>query len=65
MLPYGKASKIHPFRPGPKCTGGGDTLTKTNITKANKNLVPWDKLPLVKSGLLGPVTINTVNTIRQ
>lgn len=40
----------------------GETFTKTNITKANKNLVPWDKLPLIKSGLLGPVTIATTKT---
>ncbi|WP_080055104.1 glycosyl hydrolase [Spirosoma aerolatum] len=35
----------------------GETFTKTNITKANKNLVPWGKLPLIESGLLGPVRI--------
>ncbi|GAB3943051.1 hypothetical protein GCM10028805_08650 [Spirosoma harenae] len=42
----------------------GEKFTKTNITKANKNLVPWGELPLIESGLLGPVTITTANTIR-
>jgi hypothetical protein len=42
----------------------GEKYTKTNITKANKNLISWDKLPLIKSGLLGPVTVHTVKTIR-
>lgn len=37
----------------------GETYTKTNITKANKNLVAWKDLPLIESGLLGPVTIQT------
>ncbi|OIN55943.1 glycosyl hydrolase [Arsenicibacter rosenii] len=37
----------------------GKTYTKTNITKANKNLVAWKDLPLIESGLLGPVTIQT------
>lgn len=50
-----------------RLTGDGITgqkYTKTNITKANKNLVPWEQLPLKKSGLLGPVTIQTITTIR-
>jgi hypothetical protein len=38
----------------------GEKFTQTNITKANKNLVPWDKLPLLKSGLLGPVKIEVI-----
>jgi hypothetical protein len=38
----------------------GEKFTQTNITKANKNLVPWDKLPLLKSGLLGPVKIEII-----
>ncbi|MGV3556612.1 glycosyl hydrolase [Larkinella arboricola] len=42
----------------------GEKFTKTNITKANKNLVPWGQLPLIESGLLGPVTIQTVKTVR-
>ncbi|GAB3993992.1 hypothetical protein GCM10028807_30670 [Spirosoma daeguense] len=42
----------------------GEKFTKTNITKANKNLVPWGKLPLIESGLLGPVTIQTVTVAR-
>ena len=42
----------------------GEKFTKTNITKANKNLVPWGELPLIESGLLGPVTIQTIKTIR-
>ncbi|GAB3263067.1 hypothetical protein GCM10027347_29360 [Larkinella harenae] len=42
----------------------GEKFTKTNITKANKNLVPWAELPLIKSGLLGPVTIQTLKTVR-
>jgi hypothetical protein len=35
----------------------GEKFTKTNIAKANKNLIPWEELPLKKSGLLGPVRI--------
>jgi len=42
----------------------GEKYTKTNITKANKNLVPWEQLPLKKSGLFGPVTIQVIKTIR-
>ncbi len=42
----------------------GEKFTKTNITKANKNLVPWEQLPLKESGLLGPVTIQAIKTIR-
>lgn len=42
----------------------GEKFTKTNITKANKNLVPWEKLPLITSGLLGPVTIQTDSLVR-
>lgn len=42
----------------------GEKYTKTNITKANKNLVPWEQLPLKESGLLGPVTIQVIKTIR-
>jgi hypothetical protein len=38
----------------------GEKFTQTNITKANKNLVPWDKLPLLRSGLLGPVKIEII-----
>jgi hypothetical protein len=42
----------------------GEKYTKTNITKANKNLVPWENLPLRESGLLGPVTIQVIKIIR-
>jgi hypothetical protein len=41
----------------------GEKYTKTNITKANKNLVPWENLPLRESGLLGPVTIQMIKII--
>lgn len=41
----------------------GEKFTNTNITKANKNLVPWDHLSLKKSGLLGPVTIQIVKSV--
>lgn len=35
----------------------GENFTKTNIAKANKNLLPWEELSLKKSGLFGPVRI--------
>lgn len=35
----------------------GEKFTETNIVRANKNLVPWENLPLKKSGLIGPVEI--------
>ena len=38
----------------------GKKYTKTNIVKANKNLTPWEKVPLKKSGLLGPVVIESM-----
>ncbi|GAB2792646.1 hypothetical protein GCM10027275_41970 [Rhabdobacter roseus] len=40
----------------------GTQFTKTNIVKANKNLTPWGEVPLKKSGLLGPVTLQGVKT---
>ncbi|RYG02598.1 MAG: hypothetical protein EOO02_10235, partial [Chitinophagaceae bacterium] len=42
----------------------GEKFTRTNIVKANKNLVPWAELSLIKSGLFGPVTIETVKLLR-
>lgn len=41
----------------------GEKFTNTNIVKANKNLVPWDQLPLKQSGLLGPVTIQIIKSV--
>lgn len=35
----------------------GKGSMETNIVKANKNQIPWKDIPLKKSGLLGPVTI--------
>jgi hypothetical protein len=42
----------------------GEKFTKTNIVKANKNLIPWGELPLKMSGLLGPVTIESIQTFK-
>jgi hypothetical protein len=52
----------------------GDALaaekyTKTNITNTfipgiDKVYVPWEKVPLISSGLLGPVTIQTMDLIK-
>ncbi len=42
----------------------GKKYTKTNIVKANKNLTPWDQVPLKKSGLLGPVYIESLQPIQ-
>ncbi|KQS33854.1 glycosyl hydrolase [Dyadobacter sp. Leaf189] len=42
----------------------GEKFTKTNIVKANKNLTPWAEVPLKKSGLLGPVTIVSIQTVQ-
>ncbi|WP_439559282.1 glycosylhydrolase-like jelly roll fold domain-containing protein [Dyadobacter sp.] len=47
---------------GDAITGGH--FTKTNIVKANKNLTPWAEVPLKKSGLLGPVTIESIQTVK-
>jgi len=41
----------------------GKTYTKTNIIKANKNLTSWEQVPLKKSGLLGPVIIESTNPV--
>lgn len=41
----------------------GNKSTETNIVKANKNLIPWEELPLKKSGLLGPVTIQSYKSL--
>lgn len=43
----------------------GEKFTKTNIAKANKNLIFWEELPLKKSGLLGPVRIIRVEEIHH
>ncbi len=39
----------------------GEKYTNTNITGNGDRLIPWAKVPLVESGLMGPVTIQTVN----
>ncbi len=36
----------------------------SNIWLANKTRVPWAKVPLLESGLLGPVSIQTFNLVR-
>jgi len=41
----------------------GNKSTETNIVKANKHLIPWEELPLKKSGLLGPVTIQSYKAL--
>jgi hypothetical protein len=46
----------------------GEKFTNTNITHttvpgSGRNNVPWSEVPLVESGLLGPVTIETVNVL--
>jgi hypothetical protein len=47
----------------------GEKYTNTNITHTTvpvtgRTNVPWSEVPLVESGLLGPVTIETVNILR-
>lgn len=42
----------------------GEKFTQTNLTNANKNLVPWKDLPLKKSGLFGPVKFELVTIIK-
>ena len=41
----------------------GEKYTSTNI-KIGFERVPWAKVPLIESGLLGPVTIQTVKLVR-
>ena len=46
----------------------GENFTNTNITHTTvpgtgRTNVPWSEVPLVESGLLGPVTIETVNVV--
>jgi hypothetical protein len=41
----------------------GEKYTSTNITGNGDNLTPWAEVPLVESGLLGPVTIRTVSLL--
>ncbi len=41
----------------------GERFTQTNLVKANKNLVPWNELPLKTSGLLGPVTVTSTTPL--
>lgn len=51
---------------GDAITGGNYTDTNinaTNIPGLNKVYVPWTQVPLIKSGLLGPVTLKTVNPV--
>jgi hypothetical protein len=47
----------------------GEKFTNTNITRTTvpgtgRTNVPWKEVPLIESGLLGPVTIETVSIIR-
>jgi hypothetical protein len=47
----------------------GEKYTNTNITRTSvpgtdRTNVPWKEVPLNDSGLLGPVTIETVSIIR-
>jgi hypothetical protein len=37
----------------------GEKYTNTNITGNGDNLTPWADVPLIRSGLIGPVTIQT------
>ncbi|MBK8884219.1 MAG: hypothetical protein IPN67_18210 [Bacteroidales bacterium] len=41
----------------------GEKFTNTNITGNGDNLTPWVEVPLVESGLLGPVTIQTSDLV--
>ncbi len=38
-------------------------INGTNIAGLNKVHVPWAQVPLIESGLLGPVTLKTVNPV--
>lgn len=42
----------------------GEKFTNTNIVKANKNLTPWQDVPLKKSGLTGPVSLQILKTVQ-
>ena len=42
----------------------GEKYTKTNISGNGDNLTPWAEVPLIKSGLLGPVKIKTVTLVK-
>ena len=51
---------------GDAVTGEKNTNTNietTNIKGLNKVYVPWAEVPLIKSGLLGPVTIETTQLV--
>ncbi len=41
----------------------GEKYTHTNITGNGDNLTPWAEVPLIKSGLMGPVTIQTTDLV--
>jgi hypothetical protein len=41
----------------------GEKFTQTNITKANKFVTDWKDLPLKRSGLLGPVSVQVVKML--
>lgn len=41
----------------------GERYTRTNIRGNGENLTPWADVPLIRSGLMGPVTIQTVNPV--
>jgi hypothetical protein len=46
----------------------GEKFTNTNITRTSvpgtdRTNVPWAEVPLIESGLIGPVTIETVNIV--
>lgn len=47
----------------------GEKYTRTNITNTNvkglyRTYFPWSKVPLIESGLLGPVTITEVRPVK-
>ncbi len=41
----------------------GEKFTHTNITGNGDNLTPWNEVPLIESGLIGPVTIQTSDLV--
>jgi hypothetical protein len=52
---------------GDAITGGRFTQTNivnTNVAGLNKNRLPWSEVPLIRSGLFGPVTIQTIKPIK-
>jgi hypothetical protein len=41
----------------------GEKYTRTNITGNGDNLTPWAEVPLIESGLMGPVSIQTSDLV--